>query len=149
RQRLQTNNANLRRCAPTARPDERGIGGRMLVGWVAGWRGMRTLPKLPFPALDLKLPFRLRCYGSNFPNGVETMASEYSLSVVLERIYENQQALEAATMELTLVAEQQGFAVAGDNPRTARDKIGENAGFIKQGLARLRTRQEDSLVIRR
>ncbi|WP_226926381.1 MULTISPECIES: hypothetical protein, partial [unclassified Pseudomonas] len=42
RQRLQTNNANLRRCAPTARPDERGIGGRMLVGWVAGWRGMRT-----------------------------------------------------------------------------------------------------------
>ncbi|MCF5509718.1 hypothetical protein GIV66_31320 [Pseudomonas sp. PA-3-11C] len=77
------------------------------------------------------------------------MASEYSLSVVLERIYENQQALEAATMELTLVAEQQGFAVAGDNPRTARDKIGENAGFIKQGLARLRTRQEDSLVIRR
>ncbi|MDU8491669.1 hypothetical protein RYA07_25335, partial [Pseudomonas syringae pv. actinidiae] len=23
-------------------PDERGIGGRMLVDWVAGWRGMRT-----------------------------------------------------------------------------------------------------------
>ncbi|TKK40430.1 hypothetical protein PflCFBP13517_15050 [Pseudomonas fluorescens] len=77
------------------------------------------------------------------------MASEYSLSVVLERIYENQRALEAATMELTLVAEQQGFAVAGDNLRTALDKIGENAGFIKQGLARLRTRREDSLVIRR
>ncbi|MDG6387633.1 ParB family protein, partial [Pseudomonas syringae] len=37
-----TNNANLRRCAPTAWPDERGIGGRMLVDWVAGWRGMRT-----------------------------------------------------------------------------------------------------------
>ena len=61
------------------------------------------------------------------------MASEYSLSVVLERIYENQQALEAAIMELTLVAEQQGFAVAGDNARTALDRIGENAGFIKQG----------------
>jgi hypothetical protein len=71
------------------------------------------------------------------------MASEYSLSVVLERIYENQQALEAAIMELTLVAEQQGFAVAGDNSRTALDTIGENAGFIKQGLARLRTMEKD------
>lgn len=71
------------------------------------------------------------------------MASEYSLSVVLERIYENQQALEAAIMELTLVAEQQGFAVAGDNARTALDRIGENAGFINQGLARLRTTEKD------
>jgi hypothetical protein len=71
------------------------------------------------------------------------MASEYSLSVVLERIYENQQALEAAIMELTLVAEQQGFAVAGDNARTALDRIGENAGFINQGLAYLRTMEKD------
>jgi hypothetical protein len=71
------------------------------------------------------------------------MASEYSLSVVLERIYENQQALEAAIMELTLVAEQQGFPVAGDNARTALDRIGENAGFINQGLARLRTMEKD------
>jgi hypothetical protein len=71
------------------------------------------------------------------------MAREYSLSVVLERIYENQHALEAAIMELTLVAEQQGFAVAGDNARTALDRIGENAGFIKQGLARLRTMEQD------
>lgn len=71
------------------------------------------------------------------------MASEYSLSVILERIYENQQALEAAIMELTLVAEQQGFGVAGDNARTALDRIGENAGFIKQGLARLRTMEKD------
>jgi hypothetical protein len=71
------------------------------------------------------------------------MASEYSLSVVLERIYENQQALEAAIMELTLVAEQQGFAVAGDNARTALDRIGENAGFINQGLACLRTMEKD------
>lgn len=71
------------------------------------------------------------------------MPSEYSLSVVLERIYENQQALEAAIMELTLVAEKQGFAVAGDNARTALDRIGENAGFIKQGLARLRMMEKD------
>ena len=71
------------------------------------------------------------------------MANEYSLSVVLERIHENQQALEAAIMELTLVAEQQGFAVAGDNARTALDRIGENAGFIKQGLARLVAKEKD------
>ena len=71
------------------------------------------------------------------------MASEYSLSIVLEKIYENQIALEAAIMELTLVVEQQGFAVAGDNARTALDRIGENAGFIKQGLARLRTMEKD------
>lgn len=71
------------------------------------------------------------------------MPSEYPLSVVLERIYENQQVLEAAIMELTLVAEQQGFAVAGDNARTALDRIGENAGFIKQGLARLRMMEKD------
>ena len=35
------------------------------------------------------------------------MASEYSLTDVLERFYQNQLALEAAVMELTLWAEQQ------------------------------------------
>ncbi|WP_025111145.1 hypothetical protein [Pseudomonas sp. H1h] len=67
------------------------------------------------------------------------MADEYSLSSTLERMYENQIAIEAALMELTLLAEQQGFAEAGDNARGALDRIGENAGFIKQGLARLRS----------
>jgi len=71
------------------------------------------------------------------------MASEYSLPIVLEKIYENQIALEAAIMELTLLAERQGFADTGDNARTALDRIGENAGFIKQGLARLRTMEKD------
>lgn len=71
------------------------------------------------------------------------MASEYSLPVVLERIYENQLALEAAIMELTLLAEQQGFADVGDNARTALERIGENAGFINQGLARLRAMEKD------
>jgi len=36
------------------------------------------------------------------------MPSDYSLSDVLERLYENQQALEAAIMELTLLVEEQG-----------------------------------------
>ncbi len=37
-------------------------------------------------------------------------APEYSLPDTLERIYNNQLALEAAIMELTLVVEQQGLA---------------------------------------
>lgn len=66
------------------------------------------------------------------------MAHEYSLSDVLERMYENQLALEAAVMELTLRLEQQGSVEAGDNVRGALETIGENAGHIKQGLARLK-----------
>ncbi|MDI3356537.1 hypothetical protein MO767_19620 [Pseudomonas sp. UYIF39] len=66
------------------------------------------------------------------------MPSEYSLSDVLERIYHNQLALEAAVMELTLQAEKQGLTEVGENVRGALDTIGENAGHIKQGLARLK-----------
>ncbi|WP_323986273.1 hypothetical protein [Pseudomonas canadensis] len=66
------------------------------------------------------------------------MPGDYSLSDVLERIYNNQLALEAALMELTLHAEQQGVPEVGHNVRGALDTIDENAGHIKQGLARLR-----------
>lgn len=62
---------------------------------------------------------------------------EYSLPDVLERIYENQLALEAALMELTFLVERQGHVDAGNNVRGALHTIGENAGHIKQGLARL------------
>ncbi len=68
------------------------------------------------------------------------MAHEYSLSDVLERMYENQLALEAAVMELTLRLETQGSIDAGENVRGALETIGENAGHIKQGLARLKKR---------
>ena len=47
------------------------------------------------------------------------MSDEYSLSDVLERMYQNQLGLEAALMELTLHAEQQGLAEVGDNGRGA------------------------------
>jgi hypothetical protein len=40
------------------------------------------------------------------------MADEYSLSDVLERMYQSQLGLEAALMEHTLHAEQQGLAEA-------------------------------------
>lgn len=66
------------------------------------------------------------------------MANEYSLTNMLERFYENQLALEAAIMELTLWAEQQNTSNLGGNVRGALLTIGENAGHIKQALARLR-----------
>ena len=65
-------------------------------------------------------------------------STEYSLTDTLERIYENQLALEAALMELTLLVESQGHTDAGQNVRGALEAIGENAGHIKQGLARLK-----------
>lgn len=67
------------------------------------------------------------------------MAGEYSLPDLLERMYENQLALEAALMELALQSEKQGMDEVGDNVRGALSVIGENAGHIKQGLAKLRT----------
>lgn len=63
--------------------------------------------------------------------------TEYSLPDILERIYENQPALEAALMELTPLVEIQGWTEVGDNVRGALATIGENAGHIKQGLARI------------
>jgi hypothetical protein len=66
------------------------------------------------------------------------MPSDYSLPDVLERIYDNQLALEAAVMELTLWVEQRASSEVGDNIRGALEAIGENAGHIKQGLAKLK-----------
>lgn len=68
----------------------------------------------------------------------KSMARESSLTDVLERFYENQLALEAAIMELTLWAEQLDALKVGGNVRGALATVGENAGHIKQGLARLR-----------
>ncbi|NWE68977.1 hypothetical protein HX857_09685 [Pseudomonas gingeri] len=66
------------------------------------------------------------------------MPAPYSLPDTLERIYENQLALEAAIMELTLWVEDHGGIDVDDNVRGALEVIGENAGHIKQGLAKLR-----------
>ncbi|WP_405121363.1 hypothetical protein [Pseudomonas petroselini] len=66
------------------------------------------------------------------------MPGEYSLSDILERMYENQLSLEAALMELTLHVEAHGHADVGNNVRGALEAIGENSGHIKQGLARLK-----------
>lgn len=52
-------------------------------------------------------------------------------------MYENQIAIEAELMELVLMEEQRGSSEACDNARVALEKIGENAGHIKQGIAKL------------
>lgn len=69
------------------------------------------------------------------------MSDDYSLSDLLERMYENQLALEAALMELTLFREKQGSVEVGENVRGALSAIGANAGYIKPGLARLKGRE--------
>ncbi|WP_339495906.1 MULTISPECIES: hypothetical protein [Pseudomonas] len=69
------------------------------------------------------------------------MSHEYSISDVLERMYKNQLALEAAVMELALQVEKQGATEVGENIRGAMWTVGENAGFIKQGLAKLRSKK--------
>lgn len=66
------------------------------------------------------------------------MPGDYSLQDMLERIYENQLALEAAIMELTLLIEEQGAQEVGGNVGGALWTMSENAGHIRQGLARLR-----------
>jgi hypothetical protein len=70
---------------------------------------------------------------------VDAMSGDYSLPDLIERIYANQLALEAALMELTLHAERLGAQEVGENVRGALQTIGENAGHIRQGLAKLRT----------
>ena len=67
------------------------------------------------------------------------MSDDYSLPEVIERIYSNQLALEAALMELTLYVEQRGARYVGENVRGALQTIGENAGYIRQGVAKLKT----------
>ncbi|TNB90321.1 hypothetical protein FHJ31_00520 [Pseudomonas sp. Fig-3] len=66
------------------------------------------------------------------------MQGDYSLPDILERLYQNQLALEAALIELTLQVEAQGHTEVGVNIRGALETIGDNAGPIKRGIARLK-----------
>ncbi|AZF37733.1 hypothetical protein C4J88_2953 [Pseudomonas sp. R4-39-08] len=71
------------------------------------------------------------------------MPAPYSLPDMLERIYENQLALEAAIMELSMWTVSQGGTQADENVRGALETLGENAGHIKQALARLKAQGSD------
>ena len=57
------------------------------------------------------------------------------LPSLLCKINENQLALEAAIMELTLWVEQRGSADVADNVRGALEAIDKNEEFIKMTLA--------------
>jgi hypothetical protein len=59
------------------------------------------------------------------------------LPSLLFKINENQQALEAAIMELTLWAEQRGSSEVGGNVRGALETISKNEEFITMTLAML------------
>ena len=61
------------------------------------------------------------------------------LPSLLFKINENQLALEAAIMELTLWVEQRGEAEVGGNVRAALQTIDKNEEFIKMTLAVLMT----------
>ncbi|POA77329.1 hypothetical protein [Pseudomonas sp. DP16D-R1] len=61
------------------------------------------------------------------------------LPSLLFKINENQLALEAAIMELTLWVEQRGAAHVADNVRSALDAIDRNEEFIKMTLAVMMT----------
>ncbi|MBT2373056.1 hypothetical protein [Pseudomonas fluorescens] len=66
------------------------------------------------------------------------MPARYSLPDVLEKICENQLALEAAIMELTLSIERQDNVAVGENVREALSTIGENVEQVKQALEKLK-----------
>ena len=61
------------------------------------------------------------------------------LPSLLFKINENQLALDAAIMELTLWVEQRGAADVADNVRGALDEIDRNEEFIKMTLAVMMT----------
>jgi hypothetical protein len=64
-----------------------------------------------------------------------TMPNSDLLPSLLFKINENQLALEAAIMELTLWVEQRGSAEVADNVRGALQTIDKNEDFIKMSLA--------------
>jgi len=65
------------------------------------------------------------------------MSNADLLPSLLFKLNQNQLALEAAIMELTLWAEQQGATEVSSNVRGALDAISNNEEFIKMTLAML------------
>jgi hypothetical protein len=75
-----------------------------------------------------------------FPTqGENVMPNSDLLPSLLYKINENQLALEAAIMELTLWVEQRGSGEVADNVRGALVAIDRNEEFIKMTLAVLMT----------
>jgi hypothetical protein len=79
-----------------------------------------------------------RIYSVLFQGGF-AISSLDSLPSLLLKINQNQLALEAAIMELTLWVEQRGSGDVADNVRGALAAIGRNEEFINMTLAALMT----------
>jgi len=78
------------------------------------------------------------CYADRFHGGI-TMSNSDLLPSLLFKINQNQLALEAAIMELTLWVEQRGSAEVAGNVRGALNTISKNEEFINMTLAVLMT----------
>jgi hypothetical protein len=78
--------------------------------------------------------YQTLCYGALF-HGEITMSNADLLPSLLFKINQNQLALEAAIMELTLWVEQRGSAEVAGNIRGALDTISKNEEFINLTLA--------------
>ena len=74
------------------------------------------------------------CYAVLFHGGI-AMSQTDLLPTLLFKINENQLALEAAIMELTLWVEQRGSAEVAGNVRGALDTISKNEEFVNMTLA--------------
>ncbi|MNF96977.1 hypothetical protein D3C84_797880 [compost metagenome] len=77
---------------------------------------------------------KLPCYAVLFHGGF-TMSNADLLPSLLFKINQNQLALEAAIMELTLWVERRGSAEVAGNVRGALDTISKNEEFINMTLA--------------
>ena len=78
------------------------------------------------------------CYAVHFHGGKQ-MSNADLLPSLLFKINQNQLALEAAIMELTLWVEQRGSGDVGENVRGALATITKNEEFINMTLAVLMT----------
>jgi hypothetical protein len=82
-----------------------------------------------YPVFDIT-----SCYAELFHGGI-TMSNADLLPSLLFKINQNQLALEAAIMELTLWVEQRGSDEVGGNVRGALETISKNEEFITMTLA--------------
>jgi len=101
---------------------------------LVGSRGL----KIVFRPSESVTPHFSSCYADLFHGGI-TMSNADLLPSLLFKINQNQQALEAAVMELTLWVEQRGSGEVGGNVRGALETITRNEEFIKMTLAVLMT----------
>jgi hypothetical protein len=107
------------------------ITGKAAINFQPSWlRGLKIVLR---PSESVP-PHFSSCYADLFHGGI-TMSNADLLPSLLYKINQNQLALEAAIMELTLWVEQRGSAKVAGNVRGALDTINKNEEFINLTLA--------------